>query len=75
MVSWRPVAKAILSLVPTPSTLDTRTGSVKREMSSLKNAPNKPISWSTSGEKVERTIGAILLLRELAASMSTPACL
>ena len=45
--------KATLSLVPTPSALDTSTGSLHADASSLNRPPNEPISDSTPGVNVD----------------------
>ena len=73
-VSCRPARKATFSLVPTPSALATSTGSRQAAASSLKSPPNKPISESTPGVKVERASCLMRRTASLPASMSTPDC-
>ena len=64
---------AILSFVPTPSALDTSTGSRYRSRSSAKSPPKDPISERTPGVKVLRASDLIRRTVSLPASMSTPA--
>ena len=72
MVRWRLAMNATLSLVPTPSALDTSTGSFHAAVSSLNRPPNEPISDSTPGVKVD--FASFLMRRTVSfpASMSTP---
>ena len=68
-----PSAIAILSFVPTPSILDTRTGSFIPLKSALNSPPNPPIRPRTSGPNVVRTLSCNPFLTRLPRSMSTPA--
>ena len=54
-VSWRFIANAIFSFVPTPSTLATSTGSRIPEKFGAKSPPKPPIFPRTSGPWVSRT--------------------
>ena len=54
MLSCRPVMNATFSFVPTPSALETSTGSVQRLLSSANSPPKEPISDNTAGVNVAR---------------------
>src|SRR3984957_9907502 len=72
-VECRPISNAILSLVPTPSTLDTSTGSMYLVLSMANRPPKPPISLSTPRVKV---LCAKYLMRcfvRFARLISTPA--
>ncbi len=64
---------ATFSFVPTPSALDTSTGSRNRPVSSANSPPNDPICDSTPGVKVARASERIRRTVSFPASMSTPA--
>ena len=64
--------KAIFSLVPTPSALETSTGSVHDAVSSRNRPPNDPISDSTPGVNVARASDLMRRTVSFPASMSTP---
>jgi hypothetical protein len=64
--------KAIFSLVPTPSALETNTGSAHDSVSSRNRPPNDPISDSTPGVNVARAKDLMRRTVSLPASMSTP---
>ena len=66
---------ATFSFVPTPSALDTSTGSRQPPRAGEKRPPNDPISDSTPGVKVPRAIDLMRRTVSLPASMSTPAAL
>ena len=73
IVVKRPVARATIALVPTPSVDDTSTGSLYRSLGNAKSPPKPPMSPMTSGRKVLRTLS---LIRRTASSPSerlTPA--
>src|SRR6202050_3661688 len=72
-VECRPMAKAILSFVPTPSTLETSTGSRYLVLSTANSPPNPPISLSTPRVKVLCARYLMRCLVRLARSISTPA--
>src|SRR5512141_3102539 len=74
-VSNLPAAAATLTLVPTPSVPETRTGSRYFRAGKRKNPANEPISPRTSLRCVVRTIGRIRRTRRSPSSMSTPAVL
>ena len=63
---------ATFSLVPTPSALDTSTGSRYRSRSSRNSPPNDPMSESTPGVNVARASDLMRRTVSLPASMSTP---
>ena len=71
-VSCRPVMNATLSLVPTPSALDTSTGSRYRSRSSWNSPPNDPMSESTPAVNVAFASDLIRRTVSLPAAMSTP---
>ncbi len=71
-VSCRPVAKASLSFVPTPSALDTSTGS-RVSSGTRYSPPNAPSSDRVKRSRVEATSAFRLSLARSAASRSTPA--
>ena len=75
MVSWTPARNATFSFVPTPSALDTSTGSVQPPPPRVNSPPNDPISERTPGVNVERAIDLMRRTVSLPASMSTPAAL
>ena len=58
------IRKAILSLVPTPSVPETRTGFLY--FFRAKRPPNPPMSVRTSGRKVDLDKGLYLLDKEVA---------
>ena len=66
---------ATFSFVPTPSALETSTGSVHPPDAIENSPPNEPISDSTPGVNVPRAIDLIRRTVSLPASMSTPAAL
>src|SRR5438874_10490761 len=66
---------ATLSLVPTPSVLDTSTGSFIPAKLQANIPPNDPMSERTPGVKVSRASFRIRFLAALDFSMSTPASL
>ena len=72
MVRCRLAMNATFSLVPTPSALETSTGSRHAAVSSLNRPPNDPMSDSTPGVNV--AFASCLMRRtvSLPASMSTP---
>ena len=72
-MSCRPVMNATLSFVPTPSALDTSTGSRYRSRSIWNRPPNDPMSDSTPGVKVPLAIDLMRRTVSLPAAMSTPA--
>src|SRR5512141_509707 len=74
-VSSFPAAAATLTLVPTPSVPETRTGSRYFRTGKWKKPANDPISPRTSLRCVVRTIGRIFRTRRSPSSMSTPAAL
>src|SRR5215471_7824025 len=67
------MAMAIFSFVPTPSALETSTGSFHRFRSSANSAPNPPIPPSTAGEKVLLARWRIRCLASSATAILTPA--
>src|SRR5579863_1661224 len=67
------MAKAILSLVPTPSALETRSGSRQRLRSRAKRAPNAPMPPTTPRVNVRAARRAIFCLAWSARAMFTPA--
>src|SRR6266853_654550 len=73
MVECKRLSKAILSLVPTPSTLETSTGSMYLVLSTAKSPPKPPISLSTPRVKVLWARYLMRCLVRLARLMSTPA--
>src|SRR5665213_4296164 len=73
MVSCRPVANAIFSLVPTPSTELTSTGCFI--FGRAKQPPKDPISVRTPFVNVPRAILRIAETARSASSISTPASL
>jgi len=64
---------AVLTLVPTPSVVATRTGSAKPARLRSNRPPKPPISASAPGRAVARTNGLIRSTMRLPASISTPA--
>ena len=72
MVRCRFAMNATLSLVPTPSALETSTGSLNAAVSSLKRPPNDPMSDSTPGVKVAFARRLMRRTVSLPASISTP---
>src|SRR5579872_5434294 len=66
---------ATFSFVPTPSALDTSTGSWNRSRSRPNRPPNDPISERTPFVKVDRASERMRRTVSLPASMSTPAAL
>ncbi len=73
MVWCRFISKASFSLVPTPSTLETSTGSRYFLGSSENRPPKPPISLSTPLLKVRWARYLMRCLVRLARAMSTPA--
>ena len=74
MVSCTPVAKATLSLVPTPSVPLTSTGSL--DTVGTRQSPAKPpTSAMTSAMRVAAASGLMRSTSSSPASMSTPDCL
>src|SRR5262245_19192110 len=71
--SWRPIAIATFSFVPTPSVEATRTGSRYFEKSGRKRPPKPPTSPRTPGVNVERIAAFARASAAALASMSTPA--
>src|SRR5579883_1074393 len=67
------MANATLSLVPTPSTLDTSTGSAYLRVSKANNPPNPPTLPSTSRRCVEASNFGRPLFTLFPRSISTPA--
>ena len=72
MVSWTPVAKATLSLVPTPSVPLTSTGS-SMSAGTLQRPAKPPTSPTTSAMRVAAARGLMRSTSSSPASMSTPA--
>src|SRR5579862_1862942 len=72
-VECRSISKAIFSLVPTPSTLETRTGSAYFVLSTANSPPNPPISLRTPRVNVLCARYLMRCLVRLARLMSTPA--
>src|SRR5882762_2962753 len=72
-VECTPVAIATLSLVPTPSALETSTGSFHFLLSRAKSAPNPPMPPSTPGVNVRLAWWRIRCFAASASAMSTPA--
>ena len=72
-VSWRPVKKAIFSLVPTPSVEPTKTGWRMVSVFKENSPPNPPISPMTPGVLVAFTNGLMAEMNRSPLSMSTPA--
>src|SRR5215831_4928336 len=66
---------ATFSFVPTPSVLETRTGSFMPAKLQANMPPNEPISERTPGVKVSRASCRIRFFAALDASISTPASL
>src|SRR6267143_1759207 len=64
---------ATLSFVPTPSALETSTGSFHFFRSSAKSAPKPPMPPSTPGVKVRLAWWRILCFASSATAMLTPA--
>ena len=75
MVSCFPESAAINNFVPTPSTLETRTGLLYLSTGKLKQPPKEPISDKVYLLKVLDTCFFILLRPSFATSISTPASL
>src|SRR5579872_41164 len=73
MVSWRFMANAILSLVPTPSTLETRTGWRYFRQSNANKPPKPPTFPSTPLRFVRANNSGSVALTLLPRSISTPA--
>src|SRR4029077_10986202 len=73
MVECRFISKATFSLVPTPSTLETSTGSAYFVLSTEKRPLKPPISLSTPRVKVLWARYLMRCLVRLARLMSTPA--
>src|SRR3982074_1758796 len=67
------MAMATLSFVPTPSALETSTGSFHFFRSSANNAPKLPMPPSTPGVKVRLAWWRILCFASSATAMFTPA--
>src|SRR5260370_33531026 len=67
------MATATLSFVPTPSALETSTGSLHFLRSSAKRAPKLPMPPSTQGVKVRLAWWRILCLASSATAIFTPA--
>src|SRR5512143_942995 len=74
-VSNFPAAAATLTLVPTPSVPETRTGSRYFRAGKRKKPAKEPISPRTSLRCVVRTIGRIRRTMRSPSSISTPAVL
>ena len=74
-VSFRPVAKATISLVPTPSVEDTSTGSSSPVKRALNSAPKPPTPPRTSLRALALTDGFIRSTSLAPSSMLTPASL
>jgi hypothetical protein len=72
-VECTPVAMATFSFVPTPSALETSTGSFHFLLSSANSAPNPPMPPSTPGVKVLLAWWRMRCLAASATAMSTPA--
>src|SRR6266851_5374837 len=72
-VECTPMAVATLSFVPTPSALETSTGSLHFLRSSAKRAPKLPMPPSTQGVKVRLAWWRILCLASSATAIFTPA--
>src|ERR1700678_1686289 len=72
-VECSPISKAIFSLVPTPSTLETNTGSTYLVLSTANRPPKPPISLSTPRVNVLCAKYLMRCLVRLAWSMFTPA--
>ena len=68
-----PVSIATFSLVPTPSVVDTSTGSVKPAAFRSNSAPNPPSPPITPLRVVARASGLIASTNASPASISTPA--
>src|SRR6202521_4759524 len=66
---------ATLSFVPTPSVLDTSTGSFMPAKLQANMPPNDPMSERTPGVKVSRASFRMRFLATFDFSMSTPASL
>src|SRR5579883_2125227 len=73
IVSWRPDAIAILSLVPTPSVVATRIGSLKPVAFRSNNAPKPPSPASLPRRAVDFASGFSASTSAAPASISTPA--
>src|SRR5260370_42474475 len=67
------MAMATLSLVPTPSALETRTGSFHFLRSRAKSAPKLPMPPSTPGVNVRLAWRRILCFASSATAIFTPA--
>jgi hypothetical protein len=74
-VSKRPTRRATMSLVPTPSVLETSTGSFIPPKSARNSEPKLPMPVSTCGPWVERARAATVFMARVLRSMSTPASL
>src|SRR4029077_8113285 len=72
-VECTPVAMATFSLVPTPSALETSTGSFHFFLSNANSAPNPPMPPRTPGVKVRIAWWRIRCFAASASAMSTPA--
>ena len=75
IVSCRPVAMAIFSLVPTPSVVATRIGSLKPAALVSNSAPNPPSEAVVPARAEALASGPIALTSAAPASISTPAAL
>ena len=71
-VSWRPERKATLSLVPTPSALETSTGASSPPGTAYM-PPNEPMPERVWRSWVLATSDLMALFARSAASRSTPA--
>ena len=74
-VSYFSIIMATMSLVPTPSMLETMTGSLYLLRSIWKRPPKPPTGASISGLRVAARRGFTSLSRSVARSISTPAFL
>jgi hypothetical protein len=68
-----PAAIATFSLVPTPSVVETRIGSLNPAAFRSNSAPKPPSPALVPGRAVERASGLIASTSAFPASMSTPA--
>jgi len=71
-VSCLAAAMATFSLVPTPSVVETSSGSLNPAAFGSKNAPKPPSCASAPGRAVERASGLIAWTSASPASISTP---
>ena len=74
-VSYFSIIIAIISLVPTPSMLETITGSLYLERSIWKSPPKPPTGASISGRRVCANFRLTWVSSSVAKSISTPAAL